>query len=236
MNKKEQYMHDEIFDAISTIIIQKQEEIKPDLDAQIWVTWVDRFFVINGFTTLTNVFDTSEVVNEELSQIYGEDWIPINIVDLIRYGEGKKDNIRHCYYTFVKDDYALRTDPWPIATAGPFRRPITSEDIFGQSIHYKNYFFLAAKIANHIYHANYTNDRIIVEMNKDSQEIHIGIDGESNVSTDFINNVVDACFVEKFQQEFDKMNLKNFDFLDYINQKMDYPWLERNHMKDFMMI
>ena len=53
---------------------------------------------------------------------------------------------------------------------------------------------------------------------------------------EFINNVVDACFAEKFQQEFDKMNLKNFDFLDFINQKMNYPWYERDHMKDFMMI
>ena len=229
-------MRDEICDAIATIIIQKQEEIKPDLDAQIWVTWVDRFFVVNGYTTLTNVFDTSAVVNEKLSRMYGEDWIPINIVDLVKYGEGKKNQIRHCYYTFVKDDYALRYDPWPVATASPFIRPITSEEIFGQSIHYKNYFFLAAKIANHIYHANYTNDKIIVEMNKDSQEIHIGIDGKSNVSNDFINNVVDACFAEKFQQEFDKMDLKNFNFLDYINQKMNYPWLERDHMKDFMMI
>ena len=236
MNKKELRFCNEICDMIATIIIQKQEEIKPDLDAKIWVTWVDRFFVVNGFTTLTNVFDTSAVINEKLSQIYGEDWVPINIVDLIRYGEGKKDNIRHCYYTFVKDDYALRIDPWPIATTSPFRRPITSEDIFGQSIHYKNYFFLAAKIANHIYHANYTNDRIIVEINKDSQEIHIGIDGESNVSNDFINNVVDACFAEKFQEEFDKMDLKNFDFFDYINQEMNYPWHRLDHMKDFMMI
>ena len=58
----------------------------------------------------------------------------------------------------------------------------------------------------------------------------------TTVNIEFINNVVDACFAEKFQQEFDKMNLKNFDFLDFINQKMNYPWYERDHMKDFMMI
>ena len=37
MNKKELRFCDEICDMIATIIIQKQEEIKPDLDAKIWV-------------------------------------------------------------------------------------------------------------------------------------------------------------------------------------------------------
>lgn len=226
---------DEICDMIATIIIQKQEEIKPDLNAQIWVTWVDRFFVVNGFTTLTNVFDTSAVINEKLSQIYGEDWIPINIVDLIRYGEKVKFN-RYRGFRFNKNDKALLSDPWPVATAGPFRNPITSQDIFGQSVSYKNYYFLAAKIANHIYHANYTNDEIIFNFIDGDEEINIGINGSSTVDIDFIYNVVDACFAEKFQQEFDKMDLKNFDFFNYINQEMNYPWHRLDHMKDFMMI
>lgn len=237
MNKKELRFCDEICDMIATIIIQKQEEIKPDLDAKIWVTWVDRFFVVNGFTTLTNVFDTSAVVNEKLSQTYGEDWIPINIVDLIRYGENSKpQNRRFHYHRFNRDDDTLISDPRPVATAGVFRKPIISQDIFGQSIRYKNYYFLAAKIANHIYRANYTNDEITIDINSESQEIDIYIKGNSTVSIDFINNVVDACFAEKFQQEFDKMDLKNFDFFDYINQEMNYPWHRLDHMKDFMMI
>lgn len=235
MNKKELMFCDEICDMIATIIIQKQEEIKPDLNAQIWVTWVDRFFVVNGFTTLTNVFDTSSVVNENLSKIYGEDWIPINIVDLIRYGEKIKFN-RYRGFRFNKNDKSLLSDAWPVATAGPFRNPIISQDIFGQSVSYKNYYFLAAKIANHIYHANYTNDEIIINFIDGDEEINVNINGDSTVGIDFINNVVDACFAEKFQQEFDKMDLKNFDFFDYINQKMNYPWHRLDHMKDFMMI
>jgi len=126
--------------------------------------------------------------------------------------------------------------PPPVAIADVFRKPIISQDIFGQSVSYKNYYFLAAKIANHIYRANYTNDEITIDINSESQEIDIYIKGNSTVSIDFINNVVDACFAEKFQEEFDKMDLKNFDFFDYINQEMNYPWHRLDHMKDFMMI
>lgn len=229
-------MDNEICDIIATIIIEKQEKTKPDLDSQIWVTWVDRFFVVNGFTTLTNVFDTSAVVNEKLSHIYGEDWTPINIVDLIRYGDKSDNKSNYFRHKFTRYDNAIKSESHPLKSSTPFTKPIISQDIFGRSVNYKNYYFLAAKIANHIYHSNYTNSSIIIEMSKDTQEVRVIINGQHTVNIEFINNVVDACFAEKFQQEFDKMNLKNFDFLDFINQKMNYPWYERDHMKDFMMI
>jgi len=236
MNKNELSMNGDICDTIANIIIQKQEEVKTNLDAQIWVTWVDRFFVVNGFTTLTNVFDTSSVVNDALSSMYGEDWTPINIVDLIRYGEKVNTERIHCHYHFTKDDISLTSEPYPIKSLSTFTKPVISQDIFGKSVSHKNYYFLSAKIANHIYYANYTSDGVSISINKDTQEVHIILDGKHTVNPDFINNVVDACFSGKFQQEFDRMNLKDFNFLDYINQKMNYPWHERNHMKDFMMI
>jgi hypothetical protein len=60
----------------------------------------------------------------------------------------------------------------------------------------------------------------------------------STVSEDFINNVVDACFGGKIDEEIQKMDLLNLDFqkvLGYYNDE-PYPWQVKDHMKDFMMI
>ena len=70
----------------------------------------------------------------------------------------------------------------------------------------------------------------------EEQDVTIVVEGQSTVKDKHINNVVDACFSEKYQHEYDKMNLEEFDFINLIKDERNYPWKVRDHVKDFMFI
>ena len=236
MTKTELQFDTTICDIISNTIINEHQKINPEVKSKIWVTWADRFFVVNGFTNLTNVFDISLIVNEKLSDMYS-DWTPINLVDLIRYGTTDKDIYNYIpSYTFQKKDTLLLTNYDPVGAFDkrPFKKPTTSSEFYGLSITLKKEHLLAAKIANHIYHANYTNGNITIIISR--TDISLFFDEEPVTSPEFIENVVDTCFADNIENEYRKMDLVNYDFIDVIHETRDYPWLVRDHMKDFMMI
>lgn len=237
MNENELNFNEDICNIIVNTIINEHQKTKPNVLSKIWVTWVDKFFVLNGFTTLTNVFDVSSLVNDKLSKMY-DDWSPINMVDLIRYGTNSDETYNQSHrYNFSKKDELLLND-WEIMSEKSniyFKRPLISEDFYGLSIELKKPKLLSAKIANHVYGANYTNDDIVVILSE-KQDVTIVVEGQSTVKDKHINNVVDACFSEKYQYEYDKMNLEEFDFINLIKDERNYPWKVRDHVKDFMFI
>jgi len=228
----------DICNRIANIIINEHQRLDPKVKTSIWVTWVDRFFVLNGFTTLTNVFDISLLINDKIGKS-DEDWTPINFVDLIRYGEFDEnllpysikfiDNISKHHYFFNDMDAPVRT-----AESIPFQKPWISEDHYGQSFELRKYKFLAMKIANHIFSANYTDNIRLISFRDDTVYVRTE---NSTVSEDFINNVVDACFGGRIDEEIQKMDLLNFDFQKVLGYNDEpYPWQVKDHMKDFMMI
>lgn len=238
MKKNEHRFDKSICNEIANLIINKQKEIKYDLSSKIWVTWVDRFFVINGFTDLINVFDVSSFVNDELSNKY-EDWLPINIIDLVDYGSKnftKNKNLPSKTYNIKSNDEFLKTnfDPTQSKMLNKFIKPIISDDFYGLSLNFKKPHILSLKIANHIFNANYTSNQVKICFEDDRFIIHL--EG-GTVSNDFVTNVVDTCFGGKIEDEYEKMNLEEFDFINTIEENIEtYPWKIRDHMKDFMMI
>lgn len=228
----------DICNQIANIIINEHQKLDQKVKTSIWVTWVDRFFVLNGFTTLTNVFDVSSLINERMGKS-DEDWTPLNFVDLIRYGEFDEkllpynikfiENISKHHYFFNDMDSPVTT-----AESIPFQKPWISEDHYGQSFEVRKYKFLAMKIANHIFSANYTNNIRLISFRDDTVFVRTE---NSTVSEEFINNVVDACFGGRFDEEIQKMDLLNFDFQKVLGYRAEsYPWQVKDHMKDFMMI
>ena len=42
--------------------------------------------------------------------------------------------------------------------------------------------------------------------------------------------------LKKIEEEINKMDLINFDFTKLLNSEGPYPWMVRDHIKDFTMI
>lgn len=238
MQEKKLTFDYDICNEIANTIINEHQRLDSKVKTTIWVTWVDRFFILNGFTTLTNVFDVSLLINDKMSKSHNN-WTPLNFVDLIRYGEfdeEKEENISK-HINNISIVHHFFNDPFSPVRAKelkPFQRPWISDDYYGQSFEVKKYKFLAMKIANHIFSANYTNKIRLISFSNDN--IHLNIE-DGTVSEEFVNNVVDACFGGRIDEEIQKMDLLNFDFQNVLDDNVGtYPWKVKDHMKDFMMI
>jgi hypothetical protein len=70
--KKENFITTETCNIIASLIIEKIQERDPKVIAMIWVTWVEKFFIITGRTNLIESFDISKEINEYFE--YTEDY------------------------------------------------------------------------------------------------------------------------------------------------------------------
>lgn len=240
MNKSEHRFDNTICDEIANLIITKHQEINPNLSSRIWVTWVERFFVVNGYTdlNLSDIFDLSSFINNELSKKY-EDWLPINIFDFIDYETNHfitNQFLPKKTYKIKRNDELLKINLESIKSKTPstFIKPITSDDFYGLSLNLKKPHILALKIANHIFNANYTSNQVIINFKDDSFTIQLK---DGIVSDEFATNVVDACFGGKIEDEYEKILSQKFDFINVLNKtKTTYPWMIRDYIKDFVMV
>ena len=91
IKKNTNYFTTEDCNLVATLIIDELQKSNPNVLAQIYVTWVGKFFIINGTTDSINTFDISEVVNNYFETAL-DDFHPVNIIDLISYGEGYQKN------------------------------------------------------------------------------------------------------------------------------------------------
>ena len=233
IKKNTNYFTTEDCNLVATLIIDELQKSNPNVLAQIYVTWVGKFFIINGATDSINTFDISEVVNNYFETAL-DDFHPVNIIDLISYGEGYQKT--EPYNTFKKDSFHYSTSDSPLSLDFWFYKdkPYTSDEFYGLSLKSgKSIELLSAKIAHHILSANYAND-VKVFVN-DDQTIHVSSKSWM-VKEDFALNVVDACFGGRIEEELKNMDLINFNFRKLIREEGGYPWMVRDHMKDFTMI
>ena len=231
------FTYKKITNLIANKISQYFDEIQPKNVSQLWVTYVGRFYVITGESNVTSPINIGQLVNDYLSEFYGDDWEPINVLDLIEYGKHWDAN-RTISFGFDKYD-GMFTEPKVLMTENSkHNKPITSDEIFGSSLFYKKmYFAHFSKIANHLFKSSFCNDvRIkLVFDNVDEPSLMMFSDSWL-VSSQHAFNVVDATFSHKESDIIEKMNLHNFDFENLILEKGDYPWSVRDRIKDFTMI
>ena len=219
---------------VASLIIKELENRFPYVKAQIYVTWVERFFVINGYTDYINSFDISKIINEYYEMEY-DDWSPINVLDLINYGKDYTDEYHYSHFdnSSFLFEYYKPNEPFPVEVLHA-HCPVTSKQFFGCSLSKgKTKTLMKAKIAHHILSSNFAN-QVYVEIEYDN-EIYISSKSWL-VKESHAKNVVDACFGGKIEEEIKKMDLPNFDFVNLAKHNGNYPWMVRDHIKDFMMI
>ena len=219
---------------VAALIIKELETLFPEVKAQIYVTWVERFFVINGYTDYINSFDISKIINEYY-EMNSDDWTPVNVVDLINYGKEYSDDYHYSHFDLGSFLFEYYEPDRPVMIEDIYAHsPVTSHRFFGCSLSKgKTKTLMKAKIAYHILSSNFTN-QVYVDI-EDDNEIYISSKSWL-VKESHAKNVVDACFGGKIEEEIKNMDLHNFDFIKLINGDGGYPWMVRDHIKDFMMI
>lgn len=244
--KKENFITTETCNIIAALIIEKIQKRDPKVRAMIWVTWVEKFFIITGRTNLIESFDISKEINEYF-EYTEDDWSPVNVIDLIKYGSKHiptfiENQFERFSFLFTPtNDHELR-----IAHTNSEGKPIMSDDFFGMSLYpHKENHLVAAKVAHHLFRAHYvgTNARVDFYLDEPTPNEFIVQDDEFIVYSkdwvvkeDFANKVVDACFNGRIQDEIKEMDLYNYDFKKLAKEEGPYPWMKPTHLKDFTMI
>ena len=205
---------------------------------QVWVTYVGRFYVVTGKTSVTTPVNIGSLINDYLSQFYGDEWQPVNILDLIDYGYSFEKE-RSITFTFDKYDNYF-TSPFELAVGikEDYNKPIVSDKIFGSSLYFeKAYFAHFAKIFNHLMSSSFCNEaRITLHILPNEEPSFMMTSNNWIVTYQHAFNVVDATFSHDITNIITKMDLESFDFEDLIFHKDNYPWMKRDRIKDFTMI
>tara|TARA_R110000772_G_scaffold48934_1_gene111813 strand:+ start:342 stop:1046 length:705 start_codon:yes stop_codon:yes gene_type:complete len=231
-NKKNNQYNDHSCNLISILIVNELQKNNSNVLAQIYTTWVNKFFVINGITDSVNTLDIGLLINTYFESI-DEGHHPINVIDLIDYGNNYKINQT---YTFNNQSSLFYVNENRLTEESSIEegKPYTSDKFYGLSLKSgKELELLSAKIAYHTLSANYTNQVTVSVDYNDEIYVH-----SKNwvVKESFAKNVIEACFSDRIEEEITKMDLINFDFTKLLNGEGQYPWMVRDHIKDFTMI
>jgi len=231
--------HKQITNLIANKITNYFEVIEPQNLSQVWVTYVGRFYVITGKTNITTPVNIGELINDYLKDFYGDDWNPINVLDLLEYGYPMEKE-RNISFNFDKKSeifdfteiYEVQLD------INPLNEPVVSDKLFGSSLYFeKMYYSHFAKIANHLFASSFCKEvRINLYIHREQEPAFMMVSNEWTPTYQHAFNVVDATFSHDPKDIIEKTGLKDFDFEDLILDKGHYPWNKKNRLKDFMMI